>query len=759
MTAVHWKALLCASASVLVLPSAALAQTTGAAPEPEAPASGPRGLEDVIVTAQRREQRLQDVPVAVTAFGVRELERRQIADVRALTENAPSITFTATPYGNNDLILAIRGVAPGGVLPNVDQAVGTYVDGLYYARPEGSNFALVDVASAEVLRGPQGTLFGRNTIGGALNITTNKPNYEFGGSLKVGYGNYDALSATAIVNLPLVEDKLAARLVYGHVEHSGYGRNLTLGSDVADQNDDFVRASVRADIAPELRVDLSFDHYWGSNHQPLWVLNSYQAGLSPAMYAPYVAAPESRISQAGINPVNDSRVYDFNGTITAELPFGVLKSISAYRNVYFEGATDLDGTPLPTADTREFVLDGEQVSQELQLSGASLSDRLNWTVGAYYFHEQVRNTPLTRIPAAIQDNTIRPDNKSVSVFAQASYEILPSLRFTAGVRAVKDTRGMTYTPARYVVTGYPTNAEPPASAITPGPCPFTAMGLNEAPGSCLYTPDDISFETVPFTVGLDYRLPGDGLLYAKYSKGFRTGGFQQASGTTAAFFTPFNEESVGSYEVGAKLALFENRLRFSASSFFSTFDDIQQNAILQTSPVVIAVLNSGTAEIYGAEFEATALLGDLRLHGSLGLIEPKFTDGPYKGSEVPTVAKTTWSVSADYPVQFNAGRLDLHLDYNWRSDVYFLNTVTITAAGPVDLSEFQRKSIRQDAYGLLNAQVSWTFDARPITVALYGKNLTDEYFAARSGSFAASNFNSIVVGSPRTYGMSVSYAF
>jgi len=367
----------------LVLPSVALAQSSGRAPESDNHAGEPTGLEDVIVTAQRREQRLQDVPVAVTAFGVRELERRQITDVRALTENAPSVTFTATPYGNNDLILAIRGVAPGGVLPNVDQAVGTYVDGLYYARPEGSNFALVDVASAEVLRGPQGTLFGRNTIGGALNITTNKPSYEFGGSLKVGYGNYDALSATAIVNLPLVEDKLAARLVYGHVEHSGYGRNPTLGSDVADQNDDFVRASVRADITPELRVDLSFDHYWGSNHQPLWVLNSYQTGLSPAMYAPYVAEPGSRISQAGINPVNDSKVYDFNGTITAELPFGVLKSISAYRNVYFEGATDLDGTPLPTADVREFVLDGEQVSQELQLSGAGLSDRLNWTVGAY----------------------------------------------------------------------------------------------------------------------------------------------------------------------------------------------------------------------------------------------------------------------------------------------------------------------------------------------------------------------------------------
>ena len=252
MTNSSWKSALCAGVSLVFLPSIASAQA--------APQAAPTGLEEVIVTAQRREERLADVPVAVTAFGARELERRQITDVRALTENAPSITFTATPYGNNDLILAIRGVAPGGVLPNVDQAVGTYVDGIYYARPEGSNLAMVDIASAEVLRGPQGTLFGRNTIGGALNITTNKPTYDFGGSLKLGYGNYNAISGTGVVNLPIIADKLAARLVYSHVEHDGYGYNPTLASDVADQNDDYIRASLRADLTSRMRLDVSFDH-------------------------------------------------------------------------------------------------------------------------------------------------------------------------------------------------------------------------------------------------------------------------------------------------------------------------------------------------------------------------------------------------------------------------------------------------------------------------------------------------------------------
>src|SRR5690606_22653897 len=202
--------------AALGTPGPAAAQmpaTPEAASEPQ-PASDQ--IEDIVVTAQRREQRLQDVPVAVSAFSGAQLEDRQIGDVNALAANVPAVAVPATPYGNNDLVLAIRGVAPGGVLPNVDQAVGIYVDGVYYARPQGSNFALVDLASAEVLRGPQGTLFGRNTIAGALNITTNKPTYDYEGSLRVSVGNYDAVGLTGIVNMPVIDDPLATRLGDAH---------------------------------------------------------------------------------------------------------------------------------------------------------------------------------------------------------------------------------------------------------------------------------------------------------------------------------------------------------------------------------------------------------------------------------------------------------------------------------------------------------------------------------------------------------------
>jgi len=747
--------------AALGTPGPAAAQmpaTPEAASEPQ-PASDQ--LEDIVVTAQRREQRLQDVPVAVSAFSGAQLEDRQIGDVNALAANVPAVTFTATPYGNNDLILAIRGVAPGGVLPNVDQAVGIYVDGVYYARPEGSNFALVDLASAEVLRGPQGTLFGRNTIAGALNITTNKPTYDYEGSLRVSAGNYDAVGLTGIVNIPVIDDRLATRLVYAHVEHDGYGYNPLLRSDVADQNDDFVRVSVRGDVTDDLRVDLSFDYYNGVNHQPLWVLGYYHAGLSPANLAPYAATPGSRISYAGINPLNHSTVYDVTGTITGTIGAVTVKTITAYRDIDFEGASDQDATPLPNADVRSFTLKGHQISQELQLLGEAIDDRLDWVVGVYYFREKIANSPVSRVGTVIQDNTINPDNESISAFAQLTYEILPQLRLTGGVRFVQDTRKMVYTPARYsVAPAFASVAEAPASAIRPAPCPFTAIGLNQDSAGCLYRPPNIKFNYVPFTVGLDYQLDGDGLLYAKFSRGFRSGGFQQASGTTAAFFTPFGEEKVDSWEGGAKLSLLGNRLRFGASAYYSTYSDIQQNAVLSASPVVITTLNAGEAEIYGGELEATALVGDLRLNGSLGLIHPKFTKGPFVGSEVPTVANTTFNVGADLPIDFaGAGTLNLHADYTHQSKVYFLNTARVTGAGSVPYTPFQIASVTQEGYGLLNAQVSFEFERFPMTLAVFGKNLTDEYYAGRSGSFYGANYNSIVIGAPRTYGMSATYRF
>lgn len=746
--------LLAASALALSLlaPAVALAQTQGgpgANPQTDK-AGAPNTVGEIIVTAQRRAERLQDVPVSVSALGARQLERAQITDVRALTNAVPAVTFTSTPYGSNDLILSIRGVAPGGVLPNVDPAVGVYVDGLYYARPEGSNFAMVDMARAEVLRGPQGTLFGRNTIGGALNLTTNEPVFRYEGSLKASYGNYDAYGFTGVLNAPIVEDKLAARFVYSHASHSGYGYDATTHSDVADEKDDYARFRLRAQLSERIRADLSTDFFWGREHQPLWVLAWLDPTTGPAALRPFVVPAGGRTTTGGYNPLNKSQIYDVTGTLSADLGWGTLKSITGYRNIHFNGAADLDATPLPLSDLLQFLLDGDEVTQELQLYGEALDKRLTWLTGAYYFDEKLTNIATTRASATVIHNEMRPENRSSSVFAQATYEIVPHVRLTAGVRFVHDEREIAYvTPRLSAATATP--------LPLPAGCATVQAGVNQIAGQCYYAPPSIHADSAPWTVGLDYKPNADTLLYVKASKGFRSGGFQQAGGVSAAYYKPFTNENVVSEELGAKLQLLDRHLVLNTAAYHSIYNDIQQNNVLPVAgSVVIAVVNAGKAEINGGEIEAHALIGKLDVNAGLGLIDAKFTSGPYVGTPLPTVAKTTWSVGAEYPIETALGTLTLHADYDWKSKVYFLNTRNL-ATGQL-YSQGAIGSVTQDGYGLVNALATLSLH-NGVTVSVWGKNLADKYYAGRAGSYYGSGFNSIVVGDPRTYGATLSYVF
>ncbi len=714
----------------------------------------PQRLEEVVVTAQRRTERLATVPISVAAYSAKELERSQIHNIQDLSNNTPAVTFTATPYGGQDILLSIRGVAPGGVLPNVDTAVGVYLDGVYFARPEGSNFALVDIASAEVLRGPQGTLFGRNTIGGALNITTNEPRDAYGGSLSLGAGNYGMFTANGVVNMPLVPEKLDARIVFNHASHNGYGKAVNLDAPLSDQNDNYVRASLKAKPTANLTIRLTGDYYRGAEHSALWVLNYLDPTIASAgtvsLLAPYVAGPGTRSITADFNPKRTSNIYDVNGTITDDLGWATLKSITAYRRLDFHSPSDSDGTKVQLLDY-DFSLTGSQVSEELQLYGTQAGGRFNWFSGLYYFQEHITNDLTVLQPANVIFNNIVPKNTSKSVFAQVSYEFLPKMRVTLGARYVEDEREISYPATRASLTTTPL----PAGVA----CPLIAAGLNQVPNGCNYTPAPVHFHYVPWTAGLEYELNGSGVIYAKVSRGFRSGGFQQPGGSAAAYYTPFQPENVISEEIGAKASLLDGRLFLDGAVYHTAYNRIQQNdvQISSTGAPIIRVFNAGEAKIYGGELSATILIQKLRLNGAVGLIDPQFVSGPYKGSPVPTVAKTTWSVRADYPLELSAGVLNLHVDYSYKSKVYFLNT--INPATGRSYTPAQIASFTQGAYGLLNAQVSYTPANSNLTVSLWGKNLGNKYYAGRAGSTFTAGFNTIAIGEPRTYGVTLTIRF
>lgn len=725
---------------------------------------GSSGLEEIIVSAQRRDARLLDVPVSVTALSARALEANQITNVGDLSAIVPNLTATGTPTGHNDILLSLRGLSLVSVNDNIDPTVGVYIDGVYYARTQGTNVALIDLERVEVLRGPQGTLFGRNTIGGALNVTTQKPTFDdFSGSLKIGHGNYDALHETVMLNIPIVTGKWAARLVYDHQSHDGYAKTtnpLAGARDFDDQNQDYVRASLRGELSDSLEVNLYYDRFWSSNHGEAWMVNYFDPAVAATVSAanrPSILAignylcPECRSNQSNFNPLNTGLVHDYAGTATWEIGGATLKSITAYRDIDFDAFNDLDGSPLQYAQVESASIQN-QFSQELQAFGKSLNNRLDWIAGLYYFQEVIdKNANLSTSPTTLSTYTIQDaKNRSQSAFGQLSYEFLPNVRATAGVRYVRDTRTITYNQLRTVLaTGVTTCALPPGLTPPPGP-------------ACIYTPPELGFRYMPWTAGVDYKPAKNVLVYTMVSEGYRSGGFQSAGTANAVGYTPFGAENVLSVEAGAKLSLLQDRLFLNGAVYDSSYNKIQQNVVVvppgSTTPVPY-LANIGDARIKGAEFEATALLGEMRVNASIGLIDPKYTSGPYVGTDFVMVSKENWSLSGDYPIPLSLGTLNLHADNVWQSARYFYPPINTSVTPFRPITEGQRESIRQSAYGLLNARVSLALEPSNITVSVWARNVLNEFYVARAFSFYSQGFNTYNPGDPRTYGVTVGYEF
>ncbi|WP_158080998.1 TonB-dependent receptor plug domain-containing protein, partial [Pelomonas sp. KK5] len=235
---------------------------------------------------------LQDVAAAVTAITAKDLAREQITDVKALSARAPSLLITDTPVGKNNMIIGMRGITPTSISSNNDPTVGIYVNGVYYARSAGANAALVDMQQVEVIRGPQGTLFGRNTIGGALNMSTQRPTDRLERSLQLGLGDYQQRTAQAIVNVPLAGETLAARVVVDHAEHGGYGRTSTLNQELGDENRDYVRATLRLRPTSQWDIDLYLDQFKSRANSQIWTLTYFDPAIAKTApltgLAPYV---------------------------------------------------------------------------------------------------------------------------------------------------------------------------------------------------------------------------------------------------------------------------------------------------------------------------------------------------------------------------------------------------------------------------------------------------------------------------------------
>ena len=701
-------------------------------------------IEEIVVMARKREESLQDVPISVTAFTSDSLERLQVDNVSQISDATPGLTFDSTTAISGSRVASsifIRGIGQTDFTLVSDPGVGLYVDGIYVARSVGGVLDIVDVQSLEVLRGPQGTLFGKNTIGGAINVVSKVPADEFGGDISVTVGTDSRADLKASLDIPF-SNTFKSKWSLAKLTQDGNVTNLNGGANLNDTDATIARVAFQFDPVDELSMSLVFDWTDRDEHaQAQRLLGFNPAAAGPPLVAAAVRqAPGFDISQFACNGAdlaaaaaecpdpfvtnsssNTPSLAEISGTsFTLEYDFGfaILKSIAGYRDMEALFARDSDNSPIIVVETID-TMEQEQFSQELQLAGST--DRLDWLAGYYHFEEEGfnRNDVITSAFLVVSGGAIK--NDSDAIFGQFSYDLNDSWSVTAGARSTEETKD--FTPDQFFVDGnfaqqFLDDTLQWADVQRGDLGPFTP-GLVLAGGSELVNPGTRTqdFSETTGLLSLDWSVNEDTLVYLKYATGFKSGGFNQRI-APPGMDDPisYEPETSKSVELGLKWANSANTLQLNSSIYHTDYEDLQISVFAGIAPTT---LNATSAEVDGFEVElVTAPSDSLIITANMAYIDAGYTGvGPQSpvssASEFPKTPETTVFLGLDYYVSLNSAELAFHLDWSHRGDVYN-NTINSS-------------QIRQDAYDLLNASVTY-HATENLQISLAGRNLTDELY-------------------------------
>lgn len=793
--------------AALAFPNTAMAQDT------DESAQADSGVREIIVTARRTEENLQKVPIAVTALDPTALAERQIQDVADVGRAAPGLSVQSGGTGNASLIyLAIRGNAQNSPNSFSDPAVGIYVDGVYYARPIAGNNGLLDLASVEVLRGTQGTLFGRNTTGGALNMTTIAPSDQLEGYVTGRLGTYETWSLESALNVPM-GDELALRVAGRYGERGqGYGNN-PFRRDAAAIDEDIASRATLAWKPSSIPVDVSVsadylkivDTY---NNVALRAVNPTGGGV--ALYSNQFTLTDYLQSNNGFydtfslpntgNPniddeTNYNETYGIRGTIEVDLGLTEIKSITAWRKANTGDSLDLDGTPAPlgsySSDYRQ-----KQFSQELQFTGNS--GALQWIFGGFYFRENGNEQSQSRVFAATDfgidfapANTNRASyvSESKAVFGQVNFDVTDQLTITGGARYTWDKRSIN---RRGYIGGQPGFDDMFFNSTTGSVVVLPATGLCAVgpnanlvpPGDDCQNPVQAKFDYPAWLISADYQIDPDKLIYARFGGAALAGGLN--SRPTPPGFNDFAPEKVKDVELGFKGDFFDGHLRTNVAAFHIWRNGAQNivNALVGSN-LTQFVQNAGDVRAYGAEFESTLIPWEgMEITGAVSYLKSKYAAGSFFGAGlggtvdrsdeiVPRAPKWTWNIGATQTFQVNGGEIGVHADYAYSSEVYQdYATADLTAPAlndgindaaqrqaALDFIATQNQYSRLPSYGVLNARISYLLDSG-FEFAIWGRNLTQEkYF---NGIFNGYGTFGTAIGfqaAPRTLGATATYRF
>jgi len=744
-------------------------------------------LEEITVTARKREENLQSTPIAVSAFTEKELEYRQITSTDSLSDITPNLTFdSAAPSSGSSSAaqIFIRGIGQTDFTAVTDPGVGLYIDGVYMARSVGNVLDFLDVERIEILRGPQGTLFGRNTIGGAISIHSKRPHEEKTASIKVEVGDDDMRNVTFKANMPIT-DTLFSNVAIASKKRDGYVTRNFDGIDLGDDDSLAFRGSLLWDASEDVQVFLSADATkirengapgvsGGVNHLAPFAflgnidLASCTAVPNPpaaaaAAGAPGCAGPQSFIGEYrsdGTFPVkSDLDVWGISGEVSWSVTdeFSI-KYITAYREADMHSSRDGDHTPANIFATMDFF-EQEQISHELQFAG-SLNDNVNWLLGFYYFQEEGFNeNPVTLPVGAIRSGGIF-DNESEAVFFQSTIDITDQLALTLGIRNTKDTKNFKPDQIAFgdaTSTGFFQTIPavlPPGVYLAPassGNPPFN-------PGDRLATFANFEeeFDDTNAMINLSYQWTDDLMVYATYSEGFKSGGFDQRFTAFTAVPTSFQPETVDSYEVGMKGDFFDSTLRLNLALFHTDYNDLQIIIRESFNPITF---NGGKAEIDGFELELTWVPTDnWFITAATGYVDADYVELSSRvlNNNTPVLPGNSlsntpmWSASLGIAYSTEIGdwaTVTPRLDWSFHDEQYN--------------DAVNEPLLFQDDYYLLNAAVSMeTLDGKWEAV-LAVKNIEDEtYLVTGNSAFGTSAaYTEQVYNRPREWSLSVQYNF
>lgn len=786
--------------SALVLAACPLAAKAQRA-EPAAAADAP-SIDDIVVTARRREENIQTVPVAITAVTGEAIRSRTLSQLSDVQDIAPNVVFTESQGLKGTSRVFIRGVGENTVTFSADPAVGLYIDGIPLTRPTGSNLGLFDVERIEVLRGPQGTTFGKNTIGGSINFVTKLPGDQLDAMVDAKLGNYRSVALQGAVDLPATED-LSFRVSGSRDKRRGLIKNLFDGSRLDNENNWSLRGISNWNPNERWNIFLSADYFERDEKSNVPQLISfvptsplvsffdqatfnrygvrafadaidnnpfkgfYSGGASVVPGAPSIVATDpgqSRYRQKGEPNTTRQKIWGTYLIASYDLSDQWrIKSLSSYRHTLSNSWFDSFGTRVPVSG---LILEenSKEGSQEVQLLGSGLfNGRVDLISGVFYGVSKAAELgtqffePELMSTGPFNFSTIRDESQkttSEAAFFNATVRAADKLQLTLGARYTRDHKDFLRTERAAYPTGTNIGFGPairPLRPIDDGTnAPSIRFDLSKA------------WSAVSGVVALQYQWSRDVMTYVSWSRGFRSGGFS-GSARSAFEVAPYNPEYVSSYEAGVRSSLFDRRLVLNVTGFWMDYTE-RQMVILTVDTTVTPfvnrtrVFNAGTSRQRGIEVEATARpIDNVSMTLAYGFTDAEYRklNGPFSSTstvaqdllrKLPQTPRHTFNTSATYtlPGAISDGDVRLTGTYSYRSKSY--NDVA------------NAEGIAQKAYGLLGARISWTSPDRTFEAALWGNNLTDKRYKV-NGTAVAGTSAAAYYGNPRTYGIEIRKTF